>query len=67
MLSNHPHTAVFHCSAIQNNAQPNTAKHYLSVCGQLYLVLTQYTVYKIPFIILTFTSYKNFALIIDID
>ena len=35
MLSNHPHTAVFHGSAIQNNAQPNTAERYLSVCAQL--------------------------------
>ena len=36
MLSNHPHTEVFLGSAIQNNAQPNTAEHYLSVCAQLY-------------------------------
>ena len=35
MLSNHPQTEVFHGSAIQNNAQPNTAEHYLSVCAQL--------------------------------
>ena len=38
MLSNHPQTGVFHGSAIQNNAQPNTAEHYLSVCAQLYLL-----------------------------
>ena len=36
MLSNHPHTAVFLGSAIKNNAQPNKAEHYLSVCAQLY-------------------------------
>ena len=35
MLSNHPHTAVFLGSAIKNNAQPNKAEHYLSVCAQL--------------------------------
>ena len=37
MLSNHPQTAVFLGSAIKNNAQPNKAEHYLSVCTQLYL------------------------------
>ena len=35
MLSNHPQTGVFHGSAIQNNAQPNTAERYLSVWAQL--------------------------------
>ena len=35
MLSNHPQTAVFLGSAIKNNAQPNKAEHYLSVCAQL--------------------------------
>ena len=37
MLSNQPRTGVFRGSAIQNNAQPNTAEYYLSVCEQLYL------------------------------
>ena len=36
MLSNHPQTGVFLGSAIKNNAQPNKAEHYLSVCAQLY-------------------------------
>ena len=41
MLSNHPHTAVFLGSAIKNNAQPNKAEHYLSVCAQLKAGRTQ--------------------------
>ena len=40
MLSNHPQTAVFLGSAIKNNAQPNKAEHYLSVCAQLKAAFT---------------------------
>ena len=35
LLSNHQQTGDFRGSANQNNAQPNTAEHYLSVCAQL--------------------------------